>query len=58
MTVEEAGRAFGLSRTVAYEQARLYFRTDGAEGIPSLRFGKRIVCPTAAVRKKLGLDDG
>jgi hypothetical protein len=40
----------GLSRNKAYEAA--------AKGeIPTLRFGKRIVVPTAPLRRMLGLED-
>lgn len=49
MPVEEAGRYFGLGRTSAYEAAR---RGD----LPTIRFGRRVVVPTAQLRKLLGLD--
>ena len=51
MTVEEAGDALGVSRASAYEGVR-----SGA--IPSIRVGRRIVVPTAKVRRMLGLDGG
>ena len=40
ITVEEAGRLLGLGRSAAYEAAR---RTE----IPTLRFGRRLLVPTA-----------
>jgi excisionase family DNA binding protein len=45
----EVGRVLGLSRASTYEAAR---RGD----IPAIRFGRRIVVPTAALRRMLGLD--
>jgi excisionase family DNA binding protein len=49
MTVEEAGAALGLSRTSSYEAVR-------AGTIPSIRLGRRLVVPTAALRRLLQLD--
>jgi excisionase family DNA binding protein len=49
MTVEEAGDALGVSRASAYDGVR-----SGA--IPSIRIGRRIVVPTAKVRRMLELD--
>jgi excisionase family DNA binding protein len=45
----EAGTILGLSRSSTYEAVQ---RGE----IPVLRFGRRIVVPTAALRKMLGLD--
>lgn len=51
MRVEEAGRAaFGLGRAASYEAVR---RGD----IPSIRIGRKLVVPTAALRRLLQLDD-
>lgn len=49
LSVEAAGHFLGLSRGTAYEAVR-------AGTIPCLRFGKRIVVPTAAIRRLLELD--
>jgi hypothetical protein len=49
VTVEIAGKAFGIGRAAAYDACK---RGD----IPSLRIGGRIAVPTAALRKMLGLD--
>ncbi len=57
MTVNEAAALYGLSRGAAYRACRSYLATDGAEGIPCIRIGKRIVVPSAAVRRQLGLDE-
>lgn len=49
MDVPTAGRYLGLSRALAYNAA--------ASGeLPTIRFGKRIRVPTAAVRRLLQLD--
>jgi hypothetical protein len=49
MPVEEAGAALGLGRSSSYEAAR---RGD----LPTLRIGRRLVVPTAALRRLLQLD--
>jgi excisionase family DNA binding protein len=49
LTVEQGGRLFGLSRSAAYEAV--------ARGeLPVIRFGRRMVVPTARVLSMLGLD--
>ena len=49
LTVEQGGRLFGLSRSAAYEAV--------ARGeLPVIRFGRRMVVPTATVLSMLGLD--
>ena len=50
-TVPLAGAALGLSRNKAYEAAK---RGE----IPTLKFGKRLVVPTAPLRRMLGLESG
>lgn len=48
-TVPEAGKVFGLARNQAYEAA--------ARGeIKTLKFGRRLVVPTAWLRRQLMLD--
>ena len=49
MTVEAAGQALGISRSSAYEGVR-------TGEIPSIRVGRRLLVPTAAVRRMLSLD--
>ncbi len=50
LTVPEGGRlGFGLGRSASYEAAR---RGD----LPTVRVGRRIVVPTAVLRRMLGLD--
>lgn len=46
VSVEEAGRLLGISRGSAYEAAR---RGD----IPTLRIGKRLIVPVAALQSLL-----
>lgn len=49
LTIPEAGHYVGLGRSAAYEAAR---RGE----LPTLRFGGRLVVPTAKLRALLGLD--
>jgi excisionase family DNA binding protein len=46
LTVEQAGRALGIGRGLAYELVR-------TGEIPSVRLGRRIVVPIAAVEEML-----
>jgi excisionase family DNA binding protein len=47
LTVPEAARVLGISRSMAYEAVR---RGE----IPVLRFGRRVIVPRAALMKMLG----
>jgi excisionase family DNA binding protein len=47
VTVEEAARALGIGRNLAYLAVK-------SGEIPSIRIGKRILVPAAAVRRMLG----
>ncbi len=49
ITVPRAGRALGLGRASAYAAAE-------AGQIPTLRVGRRLLVPTAALRRLVGLD--
>ena len=49
LTVDEVGRILGISRSLAYEGVRI-------GDIPSIRVGRRIIVPTAALRRLLELD--
>jgi excisionase family DNA binding protein len=51
LTVEETGDVLGISRASAYEGVR-------TGEIPSIRIGRRIVVPTAELRRLLRLDAG
>ena len=37
LSIEDAGKAIGLSRSAAYAAARQYRKTHGAEGLPNLK---------------------
>lgn len=47
MTVEEAGKLLGISRGSAFKAAK-----NGE--LPTIRFGRRLVVPTAALNSLLG----
>lgn len=51
MKIDEAALLLGVSRTVAYEAAR-------SGELPTIRLGRRIVVPTAVIRRMLQLDEG
>ncbi|MCE3277387.1 MAG: Helix-turn-helix domain [Propionibacteriaceae bacterium] len=51
MQVDDVAKALGLSRGAAYNAIQ-------TGEIPSIRIGRRIVVPTAAVRRMLQLDGG
>ena len=51
ITVDRARVFYGLSRGGMFAAVK---RGD----IPSIRIGRRILLPTASVRRQLGLDDG
>jgi excisionase family DNA binding protein len=50
LTIPEVAKRLRISRTLAYEAAR---RGE----IPTLKIGKRILVPVAALEKKLGGDE-
>lgn len=49
LTVEEAGRIVGIGRSAAFAAA------ERGE-LPTIRFGRRLVVPTAALCSLLGID--
>ena len=51
MQVEQVAKAFHISRAKAYEAVK-------SGDIPAIKLGRRIVVPTAAVRRLLQLDSG
>ncbi|MDQ3640969.1 MAG: helix-turn-helix domain-containing protein [Actinomycetota bacterium] len=57
LDVEEAGRLLGLGKTKAYEEANRWLRTNGAEGLPCLKFGRTLRVPTAQLRRLLSMDE-
>ena len=48
LTVQEAARRLGISRTAAYMLARRWLESSGSEGIPAVRIGRSIRVPEAA----------
>jgi excisionase family DNA binding protein len=50
ISLDEAAIALGIARSSAYQAAR-------AGEIPTVRFGRRVRVPTAALRRMLALDD-
>ncbi|MBA3628662.1 MAG: helix-turn-helix domain-containing protein [Actinobacteria bacterium] len=54
ISVEEAGRILGLSRPSAYAAANAFLETG--DGIPALRFGRKLRVPTARLLAMLGDD--
>jgi hypothetical protein len=55
LSVQEAGSLFGFGKTKSYEEAHRYLRSGGREGLPAIRFGRSLVCPTAKVLALLGI---
>jgi excisionase family DNA binding protein len=53
LTVEEAARALRIGRSAAYEAARRWLETGGAEGLPVVRLGRRLRVPTHALDRLL-----
>lgn len=54
MTVPEAAKILGLTRNHAYELARRWRDSDGAEGICVLQFGKRLLVPRTWLEEQAG----
>jgi hypothetical protein len=54
LTVEEAAGMLRIGRSAAYEAARRYLDTGGAEGLPVVRLGRRLRVPRPALARMLG----
>ena len=54
LTVEEAARVLRIGRTSAYALAALFEETDGAEGLPVVRYGRLLRVPRAALEAQRG----
>ena len=52
LTVEEAAKVLGISRWLAYEQAR----TGELAGVRVIRIGRRLLVPRAALERVLAGD--
>jgi excisionase family DNA binding protein len=49
ISVTEAAHLLGISRSHAYDQAHLGLATNGAEGLPAVRLGRRVLINRAHV---------
>jgi len=54
LTITEVMDLLRIGRTKAYEQARLFLDTDGADGLPCVRVGDSIRFPRCAIEALLG----
>jgi excisionase family DNA binding protein len=54
LSVEEAAAVLRLGRTAAYQLARRYLATGGADGIPAVRYGKQLRVPRCKLEEHLG----
>ena len=59
LTVEEAAKRLRIGRTLAYQLARRYRSTGGAEGLPVVAFGSTLRVPRAKLEELAGgpIDD-
>ncbi len=56
LDADTVARLYDVSKRFAYEQARRYIETNGAEGIPAIRCGHRAVkFLTGPILEQLGL---
>ena len=49
LTVDEAARLLRICRSHVYVLTKIYFATDGSEGLPAFRLGDLIRIPKAAL---------
>jgi excisionase family DNA binding protein len=54
LTVEEAAKRLRIGRTLAYQLARRYRSTGGAEGLPVVAFGSILRVPRAKLEELAG----
>ena len=54
LTITEVMDLLRIGRTKAYEPARLFLDTDGADGLPCVRVGDSIRFPRRAIETLLG----
>jgi excisionase family DNA binding protein len=51
LRVEDAARLLGISRSSAYNLANRWIDTQGVEGLPSIRLGRRLLVKRAALER-------
>lgn len=56
--MEEAAVVLRISRSSAFEQARRFRETAGAEGIPNYRIGRTLRVPRDELARRFGLVRG
>jgi transposase len=56
LTVEEAAAILRIGRGAAYELARRYRESGGAEGLPVVALGRSLRVPRAALARLLGVE--
>ena len=54
LTVAEAAQVLRIGRSAAYDSARTYLATGGAEGLPVFRIGRQLRVPVAQLELWLG----
>ena len=55
LTIAEAGERLRISRNAAYEAARRYRKTGGADGLPNIRIGGTLRVPVAALERMVDI---
>lgn len=53
LTVEETAAVLRIGRTSAYAEIRRWETTGGSAGVPSVRFGRAVRVPKAAIVRLL-----
>ena len=51
MRVDDAARILGISRSLAYDMVNLWIVTNGAEGLPAVRLGRRLLVKRSALEQ-------
>src|SRR5690242_13130185 len=54
LTVEEAAAALRIGRTAAYQPARRYLATEGADGMPARRVRRQLRIPRDLIESWIG----